>query len=93
MFVQLSIFGFFNDWMANFAQMPNGHIWIYVVLGAIIFIETGLVIFPFLPGDSILFFVGSLAAMSNGKLSIGLLILVMGIIAFIANLLNYESHL
>lgn len=46
MFVQLSIFGFFNDWMANFAQMPNGHIWIYVVLGAIIFIETGLVIFP-----------------------------------------------
>ena len=30
MFVQLSIFGFFNDWMANFAQMPNGHIWIYV---------------------------------------------------------------
>ena len=62
-------------------QMPNGHIWIYVVLGAIIFIETGLVIFPFFPGDSILFFVGSLAAMSNGKLSIGLLILVMGIIA------------
>lgn len=36
--------------MANFAQMPNGHIWIYVVLGAIIFIETGLVIFPFYLG-------------------------------------------
>ena len=90
MFIQLSIFGFFNEWMANFAQMPNGHIWIYLVLGAIIFIETGLVIFPFLPGDSILFFVGSLAAMSNGKLSLGLLILSMGLTAFIANLLNYE---
>ncbi|MGY3729471.1 VTT domain-containing protein [Lactococcus termiticola] len=76
--------------MANFAQMPNGHIWIYVTLGLIIFVETGLVIFPFLPGDSILFFVGSLAAMSNGKLSLLYLILVMGILAFLANLLNYE---
>ena len=90
MFTTLSIFGFFNDWMSNFAQMPNGHIWIYIVLGAIIFIETGLVIFPFLPGDSILFFVGSLAAMSNGKLSIWILMLVMGTLAFLANLLNYE---
>lgn len=87
---QLSVFGFFNDWMQNFMDMPGGHIWIYVLLGAIIFIETGLVIFPFLPGDSILFFVGGLAAMSSGKLSIWLLMLVMGIIAFIANLLNYE---
>ncbi|GBG96295.1 DedA family protein [Lactococcus termiticola] len=89
-FPSLSVFGFFNDWMANFAQMPNGHIWIYVTLGLIIFVETGLVIFPFLPGDSILFFVGSLAAMSNGKLSLLYLILVMGILAFLANLLNYE---
>ncbi len=48
MFVQLSIFGFFNDWMANFAQMPNGHIWIYVVLGAIIFIENRISDFPLL---------------------------------------------
>ncbi|MDR0297348.1 MAG: VTT domain-containing protein [Streptococcaceae bacterium] len=88
--INASIFGFFNDWMTSFAQMPNGHIWIYIVLGLIIFVETGLVIFPFLPGDSILFFVGSLAAMSNGKLSILLLMLVMGALAFLANLLNYE---
>ncbi|MCL2858898.1 MAG: VTT domain-containing protein [Streptococcaceae bacterium] len=90
MFTSLSIFGFFNDWMQHFANMPNGHIWIYIVLGIIIFVETGLVIFPFLPGDSILFFVGSLAAMSNGKLSIWGLIISMGAIAFLANLLNYE---
>lgn len=86
----LSIFGFFNEWMQSFANMPNGHIWIYVTLGAIIFIETGLVIFPFLPGDSILFFVGSLAALSQGKLSLLYLILIMGVLAFLANLLNYE---
>lgn len=83
-------FGIFNEWMQSFANMPNGHIWIYVVLGLIIFVETGLVIFPFLPGDSILFFVGSLAAMSNGNISIWFLMLSMGVIAFVANLLNYE---
>ena len=93
MLTTLSIFGFFNDinkLFQTFAQTPSTHIWIYVVLGVIIFIETGLVIFPFLPGDSVLFFVGALAAASNGKLSILMLMLVMGIIAFLANLLNYE---
>ncbi len=93
MITTLSIFGFFNsinDLFTKFLQTPGSEIWIFVLLGAIIFIETGIVIFPFLPGDSVLFFVGGLAAASNGRLSIALLILVMGIIAFLANLVNYE---
>ena len=36
--------------------------WIYVLLFVIIFVETGLVVMPFLPGDSLLFVVGALAA-------------------------------
>ncbi|WP_270233151.1 VTT domain-containing protein [Lactococcus garvieae] len=90
MFTTLSMFGFFNDWISGFLNAPGAHVWVYVLLGAIIFIETGLVIFPFLPGDSILFFVGSMAAMYPDKLSMPLLILSMGSLAFLANLLNYE---
>ncbi len=90
MFTTLSIFGFFNDWISHFLSVPGAHIWVYVLLGAIIFIETGIVIFPFLPGDSILFFVGSMAALYPGKLSLWLLILLMGLIAFAANVVNFE---
>jgi len=90
--MNLALFNFFNDWINSFLATSGSEIWVYVLLGVIIFIETGLVIFPILPGDSILFFVGSLAALpeGKGKLSIPLLIASMGLIAFLANLLNYE---
>ncbi|PCR99361.1 VTT domain-containing protein [Lactococcus fujiensis] len=90
MFINLSVFGFFNDWITHFLNVPGAHIWVYVLLGAIIFIETGLVIFPILPGDSILFFVGSMVALYPNKLSLVGLIVTMGLIAFIANVVNFE---
>ena len=40
-------------------------IWSYVILFVIVFCETGLVVFPFLPGDSLLFAAGALAAIGN----------------------------
>jgi len=65
-------------------------IWIYVVLFLIIFIETGLVIFPFLPGDSILFLCGSLAAMAAQSLNFWALLITLMIAAILGDLCNFE---
>lgn len=62
--------------------------WIYVILFAIIFIETGLVIMPFLPGDSLLFATGMLAAQPN-SMNIYIVTLVMLVAAILGDTLNY----
>jgi membrane-associated protein len=59
----------------------------YLILALIIFCETGLVITPFLPGDSLLFAAGALAG--AGLLNIGLLILILFSAAFIGDNLNF----
>lgn len=61
----------------------------YLILFAIIFFETGLVIFPFLPGDSLLFAAGSLAAHVNRPLSIEALLSLLIIASILGNKLNY----
>ena len=63
--------------------------WTYAVLFAIIFIETGLVIWPFLPGDSLLFAAGALAT-TTGELHIGWLILVLWAAAVVGDSVNYQ---
>jgi membrane-associated protein len=60
---------------------------IYVVLFLIIFCETGLVFFPFLPGDSLLFIAGALAG--TGMLSLPLLILVTASAAILGDTVNF----
>jgi membrane-associated protein len=64
-------------------------IWIYAILFAIIFCETGLVVMPFLPGDSLLFVAGALAATSGGGMDIGILIAVLLAAAVLGDNTNY----
>jgi membrane-associated protein len=62
--------------------------WTYGILFAIIFAETGLVVTPFLPGDSLLFAAGAIAAL--GALDPILLALLLMAAAFLGNLVNYQ---
>jgi membrane-associated protein len=61
--------------------------WTYLILFAIIFCETGLVVLPFLPGDSLIFAAGTLAAL--GALDIKWLIILMCIAAVAGDTVNY----
>ncbi len=63
-------------------------VWTYVVLALIIFAETGLVVTPFLPGDSLLFAVGALAA-ATGSLNIVLLFVLLTTCAVVGDAVNY----
>lgn len=62
--------------------------WIYAVLFAIVFLETGVVVTPFLPGDSLLFVAGTLAA--AGELNVHGLVLVLIAAAIAGDSLNYS---
>ena len=62
--------------------------WVYPLLFAIIFCETGLVVTPFLPGDSLLFVAGALAA--TGGIDVHLLALVLVAAAVLGNTVNYS---
>jgi len=62
-------------------------VWIYAILFAIIFSETGFVVTPFLPGDSLLFVAGAVAA--TGGMNAHLLALVLVAAAFLGNMTNY----
>ncbi|MCP2086826.1 UNVERIFIED_ORG: membrane-associated protein [Paraburkholderia sediminicola] len=61
--------------------------WVYAVLFLIVFCETGLVVLPFLPGDSLLFIGGAFCA--TGEMNLGLLIVLLLIAAVVGNTVNY----
>jgi membrane-associated protein len=72
--------------LASLAQ--NYGAWVYVILFAIIFAETGLVVTPFLPGDSLLFVAGAVAAV--GAMDVNKLVVVLIVAAFLGNYVNFQ---
>ena len=63
-------------------------VWVYLILFAIVFCETGLVVTPFLPGDSLLFVAGALAA--AGGMNVHLLVVLLIIAAIAGDAVNYS---
>ncbi len=87
----------FFEWLLHFIRNLNTelpllldtyHHWFYFILFVIIFVETGLVIMPFLPGDSLLFAAGALCAGQN-ELSLALLIGLLVVAAIAGDQTNY----
>lgn len=69
------------------ALVANYGAWVYLILFLIIFCETGLVVTPFLPGDSLLFVAGAIAA--GGGMNIHLLAVLLTIAAVLGDAVNY----
>jgi membrane-associated protein len=65
--------------------------WLYVVLFLIIFAETGLVVTPFLPGDSLLFAIGALCAVDNSPLALGVIVPLLIVAAILGDAVNYAA--
>jgi membrane-associated protein len=70
--------------------VSNYQSWTYAILFLIIFCETGLVVTPLLPGDSLLFAAGAVAAMQGNPLDISLLVPLLLLAAFIGDNTNYS---
>lgn len=64
-------------------------VWVYAFLFLILFCETGLVVTPFLPGDSLLFVAGALAALPSNGLDIHVMVLLMVLAAIAGDAVNY----
>src|SRR5579863_2043663 len=65
--------------------------WLYAVLFAVIFCETGLVVTPYLPGDSLLFAVGALAAAEGSPIRLGWVALLLCAAAVAGDAVNYAA--
>ena len=82
----IDIFLHLDKHLANVVEHYG--VWVYALLFAIIFIETGAVVMPFLPGDSLLFVAGTLAGI--GAMNLGVLMAVLSVAAILGDAVNYS---
>ena len=90
----MEFFHTFVSWVLHVDQHLDALIqqfgpWFYVLIFVVIFCETGLIVTPFLPGDSLLFALGTFAARPNG-LSLPLLMIIVPVAAILGDLVNYS---
>ncbi|CNJ11632.1 DedA family protein [Yersinia mollaretii] len=64
-------------------------VWVYAILFLILFCETGLVVTPFLPGDSLLFVAGALAALPSNDINVHIMVALMVTAAILGDAINY----
>jgi membrane-associated protein len=83
----VELFLHFDRHLAEFVVTYG--VWVYALLFAIVFAETGLVVTPFLPGDSLLFAAGALAA--TGILNVWLLLTLLTVAAIAGDAVNYAA--
>ncbi|MCM2282949.1 MAG: DedA family protein [Bdellovibrionaceae bacterium] len=74
---------YLNAWAASMGP------WLYVVLFLVVFCETGLVVTPFLPGDSLLFAVGAMTVTTNAVLSFPILLVSLIVAGVFGDFVNY----
>jgi membrane-associated protein len=74
----------------DIGEMLAGYgVWAYVIMFVIIFCEAGLVIVPFLPGDSMIFAAATLSVRQDSVLNVHLIVLLLSLAAFTGYILNY----
>lgn len=87
--VFLNLIDFVLHLNRHLAELTSAYgIWIYLILFLIIFMETGVVVTPFLPGDSLLFAAGAIAA--GGNINVLLLFLLLTLAAILGDAVNYS---
>src|SRR6476469_32182 len=74
--------------LQDIVQQHGG--WTYAVLFVIVFCETGLVVTPFLPGDSLLFAAGAIVAQGNGSLNVWTMGALLIVAAILGDTVNYH---
>ena len=69
--------------------VANYGVWVYAILFLILFCETGLVVTPFLPGDSLLFVAGALSALPTNDLNVHIMVVLLVVAAVLGDAVNY----